>query len=143
MSAAGAAGVSVAFGAPIGGVLFSLEEVSYYFPPKTMWRSFFCALIAAVTLKIIDPFGTGKLVRFQVNYDSDWHYLELISFFILGAFGVIFYIKKGFFGACFIKTTKYLEKFKNMYKLSLHPLIEVFIVSIITGFIRFGNEFTR
>jgi chloride channel 3/4/5 len=89
MSAACAAGVSVAFGAPIGGVLFSLEEVSYYFPPKTMWRSFFCALIAAVTLKIMDPFGTGKLVRFQVNYDSDWHYLELISFFILGAFGVI------------------------------------------------------
>jgi chloride channel 3/4/5 len=38
LSAACAAGVAVAFGAPIGGVLFSLEEVSYYFPPKVMWR---------------------------------------------------------------------------------------------------------
>jgi chloride channel 3/4/5 len=41
LSAACAAGVSVAFGAPVGGVLFSLEEVSYYFPYKTMWKSFF------------------------------------------------------------------------------------------------------
>ena len=40
LSAACAAGVSVAFGAPIGGTLFSLEEVSYFFPPKVMWRRF-------------------------------------------------------------------------------------------------------
>jgi Voltage gated chloride channel len=52
LSAACAAGVAVAFGAPIGGVLFSLEEVSYFFPSKVMWRSFFCAMIAAVTLKV-------------------------------------------------------------------------------------------
>ncbi|KAG0261200.1 hypothetical protein DFQ27_003109 [Actinomortierella ambigua] len=51
LSAAAASGVAVAFGAPIGGVLFSLEEVSYYFPSKTMWRSYFCALISAVVLK--------------------------------------------------------------------------------------------
>jgi chloride channel 3/4/5 len=38
LSAACAAGVAVAFGAPIGGTLFSLEEVSYFFPPKVMWR---------------------------------------------------------------------------------------------------------
>ena len=59
LSAASAAGVAVAFGAPIGGVLFSLEEVSYFFPPKVMWRSFFCAMIAAVTLKLMNPFGTS------------------------------------------------------------------------------------
>ncbi|KAG0309658.1 hypothetical protein BGZ98_009978 [Dissophora globulifera] len=51
LSAAAASGVAVAFGAPIGGVLFSLEEVSYYFPSKTMWRTYFCALVSAVVLK--------------------------------------------------------------------------------------------
>jgi chloride channel 3/4/5 len=40
LSAACAAGVAVAFGAPIGGTLFSLEEVSYFFPPKVMWRRY-------------------------------------------------------------------------------------------------------
>jgi chloride channel 3/4/5 len=54
LSAASAAGVSVAFGSPIGGVLFSLEEISYYFPSKTLWRSFFCALTAAFTILVIN-----------------------------------------------------------------------------------------
>lgn len=32
--------------------------------------SFFCAMIAAITLRFLDPFGTGKLVLFQVTYDK-------------------------------------------------------------------------
>lgn len=51
LSAACAAGVAVAFGAPIGGILYSLEEVSSYFPHKTMWRAFFCAIIAAISVR--------------------------------------------------------------------------------------------
>ena len=70
LSAAAAAGVSVAFGAPIGGVLFSLEEVSYYFPLKTLWRSFFCALIAAFILRSINPFGNEHSVLFFVEYNK-------------------------------------------------------------------------
>ena len=88
LSAAAAAGVSVAFGAPIGGILFSLEEVSYYFPMKTLWRSFFCAMIAAFTLKYMNPFGTGRLVMFYVEYDNPWKLFELLPFIILGALGV-------------------------------------------------------
>lgn len=60
LSAAASAGVAVAFGAPIGGVLFSLEEVSYYFPMKTMIRSYCCAMVAAVVLKV-------KLVTFMIQ----------------------------------------------------------------------------
>jgi len=33
-------------------------------------NSFFCAMIAVMTLKFLDPFGTGKLVLFQVTYDK-------------------------------------------------------------------------
>uniref|UniRef100_A0A671QY23 H(+)/Cl(-) exchange transporter 4-like n=1 Tax=Sinocyclocheilus anshuiensis TaxID=1608454 RepID=A0A671QY23_9TELE len=80
LSAAAAAGVSVAFGAPIGGVLFSLEEVSYYFPLKTLWRSFFAALVAAFTLRSINPFGNNRLVLFYVEYHTPWYMAELVPF---------------------------------------------------------------
>ena len=84
LSAASAAGVSVAFGAPIGGVLFSLEEVSYYFPLKTLWRSFFCALVAAFVLQSINPFGNEHSVLFYVEYNNPWMFFELIPFLFLG-----------------------------------------------------------
>jgi len=67
ISAAAAAGVAVAFGAPLGGVLFSLEAVSSYFPHKTMWRAFFCAISSTVLIYYADPFSNGKLVNFEVR----------------------------------------------------------------------------
>lgn len=45
-------------------------------------------MIAAITLRLLDPFGTGKLVLFQVTYDKDWHAYELFPFILLGVFGV-------------------------------------------------------
>lgn len=44
--------------------------VYYRFLPSSLANSFFCAMIAAITLKMLDPFGTGKLVLFQVTYDK-------------------------------------------------------------------------
>lgn len=88
LSAACAAGVSVAFGAPVGGVLFSLEEVSYYFADSTMFRSFVCAMIAALSLQLVNPFRTGKLVLFAVNFDRNWQIFEFPVFMLLGILGV-------------------------------------------------------
>lgn len=36
----------------------------------------------------MNPFRTGKLVLFQVTYDRDWHFFEIIFFVFLGIFGV-------------------------------------------------------
>lgn len=90
LSAASAAGISVAFGSPIGGVLFSLEQLSYYFPDKTMWQSFVSAMVAAVTLQLMNPFRTGKLVLYQVKYTRGWHDFEMVPFAVLGILGVCF-----------------------------------------------------
>ncbi|KAJ7579113.1 chloride channel [Mycena floridula] len=137
LSAACAAGVAVAFGAPIGGTLFSLEEVSYFFPPKVMWRSFFCAMIAAITLKMLDPFGTGKLVLFQVTYDKDWHGYELFPFLLLGLFG-------GVYGAYFSKLNyRWSRDVRNATWLKQHPILEVLLITLVTACLCFLNPFTR
>src|SRR5690606_30286910 len=96
LCACAAAGVAVAFGSPIGGVLFSLEEMAGYFPLKTLWRSYFCALVATAVLAAMNPFRTGQLVMFQVSYERSWHFFEIFFFIIIGIFG-------GLYGAFVIK----------------------------------------
>ena len=134
MSAACAAGVSVAFGAPIGGVLFSLEETSYYFPPKTMWRSFFCCLIAATTVKYVNPLGTGKLVLFQVNYSTEYHSFEIFGFVSLGVIG-------GLMGSLFIKWSKSLRATISAIKIRYIAIYEVILVTLLTTILSYSTDF--
>lgn len=138
LSAAAASGISVAFGAPIGGVLFSLEQLSYYFPDKTMWQSFVCAMIAAVTLQALNPFHTGKIVLFQVRNTAGWHGFEILPFMLLGITG-------GLFGALFIKLNMLIVRLRrsDMYPLRNRPLIEVSIVAFVAALINFPNIFMR
>ncbi|KAG0370434.1 hypothetical protein BGZ54_006327 [Gamsiella multidivaricata] len=136
LSAAAASGVAVAFGAPIGGVLFSLEEVSYYFPSKTMWRTYFCALTSAVVLKMINPYRVGKTVLFQVTYDRDWHLFESIPFFFISVFG-------GVYGALFSQFHMSYSRFRSRTWIGRHPVQEVVIVTLITCAIQWLNPWTR
>ncbi|WVQ99955.1 hypothetical protein IAU59_007098 [Kwoniella sp. CBS 9459] len=137
LSAACAAGVSVAFGAPVGGVLFSLEEVSYYFPPKVMWRSFWCAAVAAITLKTLNPFGNGSLVLFTVTYTKEYHYWEYIVFIILGIFG-------GLYGAVFARLNIiWSKRVRAGTWLRHHPVLEVALVTLLTSAVSFLNPYTR
>ena len=65
-------------------------QVSYYFPLKTLWRSFFCALAAAFVLRSFNPFGNDHLVMFYIEYHNPWYLIELAPFILLGVFGVSF-----------------------------------------------------
>ncbi|XP_008562229.1 PREDICTED: uncharacterized protein LOC103582403, partial [Galeopterus variegatus] len=136
LSAAAAAGVSVAFGAPIGGVLFSLEEVSYYFPSETLWRSFFAALVAAFTLRSINPFGNSHLVLFYVEYHTPWYMAELFPFILLGVFG-------GLWGTLFIRCNIAWCRRRKTTRLGKYPVLEVIVVTAITAVIAYPNPYTR
>ncbi|CAO4365061.1 unnamed protein product [Caenorhabditis nigoni] len=137
LSASAAAGVSVAFGAPIGGVLFSLEEASYYFPLKTMWRSFFCALVAGIILRFVNPFGSNQTSLFHVDYMMKWTFIELVPFALLGLFG-------GILGSLFIFANIRWSRFrKNSKMLGGNPIYEVMVITLITAAISYFNPFTR
>ncbi|KZT71767.1 hypothetical protein DAEQUDRAFT_723852 [Daedalea quercina L-15889] len=135
LTASSAAGVAVAFGSPIGGVLFSIEEMSSVFSIKTMWRSFFCALMATVTLSAMNPYRSGKLVLFQVTYDRDWHFFEVIFFVILGIFG-------GLYGAFVVKFNLQVAAFRRKH-LGNFPVSEAVILATITAMVGYFNRFIR
>ncbi|KAH0080365.1 chloride channel protein, partial [Aureobasidium melanogenum] len=135
LSACAAAGVAVAFGSPIGGVLFSLEEMSNYFPLKTLWRSYFCALVATAVLSAMNPFRTGQLVMFTVSYDRQWHFFEIFFYIILGIFG-------GLYGALVIKWNLRMQAFRKRY-LGQYPILEATILATATAILCYPNKFLR
>lgn len=139
LAAGTAAGLSVAFGAPIGGVLFAMEEISSFFPPKVLWRSFFCSLIAATTLRTLNPMGTGRLVLFQVEYDDDhsWKIQEFVVFAALGVAG-------GIFGGVFCKLNFLWSKwFRSFSIIKNHQCFEVFLIVMATSLLQYPNKYTR
>ncbi|KAK1524937.1 voltage gated chloride channel, partial [Colletotrichum abscissum] len=137
LSAAAAAGVAVAFGAPLGGVLFGLEEVSYFFPAKTLFRTFFCCIVAALSLKFLNPYGTHKIVMFQVKYVADWHYFEIVFYIVIGILG-------GAAGALFIKASKHWAKsFRRITFIKTYPMLEVLLVAVVTGIMSYWNVHTK
>ncbi|KAH9908641.1 chloride channel protein [Xylariomycetidae sp. FL2044] len=135
LSACAAAGVGVAFGSPIGGVLFSLEEMSSYFPLKTMWRSYFCALVATAVLAAMNPFRTGQLVMFQVKYDRSWHFFETVPYILIGIFG-------GLYGAFVMKWNLRAQAFRKKY-LTNWAVLEATLLAAGTAIICYPNVFLR
>ncbi|KAI8822386.1 putative voltage-gated chloride channel [Fimicolochytrium jonesii] len=135
LSAASGAGVAVAFGAPIGGVLFSLEELSSFFPAKTMVRSFFCALVSTVTLQLMDPYR-GKRVLYQVSYSRPYHFFDILFGVVLGVFG-------GLAGALLITVNRKIQVFRKTSWLKAHPVYEATVISAVTAAFCYFNIFTR
>jgi|EP01046_Picozoa_sp_COSAG06_P036750 H+/Cl- antiporter ClcA len=57
LGAACAVGVTAAFGAPLGGVLFSIEATTTYFLTSSYWHSFVCAVTGCVFFRYADAHG--------------------------------------------------------------------------------------
>ncbi|KAL2051760.1 hypothetical protein ABVK25_007916 [Lepraria finkii] len=137
LSAGCSSGLSVAFGAPIGGVLFSYEEISTYFPRKVLWQAFFCSLWAAMILKALNPTGTGKLALYETNYGTSYSPVHYLVFIILGIAGGLW---GGIFCKCNFMWSKSFRQFKIIKN---YPVFEVFLVVLATGLLQYPNAMTR
>ena len=54
VSAGVSAGIAAAFGAPVGGVLFSMEEACSFWSRKTAWRCFIAASLSTFTIQLMN-----------------------------------------------------------------------------------------
>ncbi|EFA81033.1 chloride channel protein [Heterostelium album PN500] len=139
ISVGAASGISAAFGAPIGGVLFSIEEASSFWSRQLTWRTFFCCMIATFTTNfLLQGFGTSPdmhdtgLLTFGFSRLYLYRYSELLCFCILGVLG-------GAFGALFVFLNIHLNKWRRDYlkkNISLRS-IEAIVVMVITSVICF------
>ncbi|KAF8967680.1 Cl-channel protein [Flammula alnicola] len=132
LAAAAAAGVSVAFGSPLGGVLFGLEELDTFANESdVIWRGFVASAIAAVSLQWVNPFGTAKLVLFQVTFVSDtWRAFELIPWVTLGVIG-------GVLGSLLIKLNVEIALYRRHSVLEAWPILEVVCATAVTAAISY------
>ncbi|THC99824.1 hypothetical protein EYZ11_000754 [Aspergillus tanneri] len=83
----------------------------------------------------MNPFRTGQLVMFQVQYDRTWHFFELIFFAFIGIFG-------GLYGALVIKWNLRVQAFRKKY-LSQHAVMESVVLACITAVLCFPNMFLK
>ncbi|KAI9510532.1 Cl-channel protein [Russula earlei] len=138
LAAAAAAGVSVAFGSPLGGVLFGLEELDAFGGDfDVMWRGFVTSVIAAVALQYVDPFRTSKLVLFQVTSGSDtWLAFELIPWLCLAVIG-------GVLGSFLIKLNIAAAVYRRNSILHQWPILEVTGAATVTAVLSYLVVFLR
>ncbi|CAJ2649264.1 unnamed protein product [Trifolium pratense] len=140
-----AAGVTAAFRAPVGGVLFALEEAASWWRSALLWRTFFTTAVVAVVLRSFIQFchqgggkcglfGEGGLIMFDVNSAKpSYTTFDLLTVIFLGVIGGLMGSLYNYLVDKVLRTYTGINERGPIFKILL-----VMIISIVTSCIRFG-----
>ncbi|XP_061198260.1 H(+)/Cl(-) exchange transporter 7-like isoform X1 [Saccostrea echinata] len=136
-----ASGVSSAFGAPIGGTLFSLEEAASFWNQDLTWRVFFSSMVACFATNFLisaingDPtkLADPGLVRFNAfKFDLKFDLIEIPVFIFMAVIG-------GLTGALFVVMNYKLTVFRKRYlDKNWIKIIEAGLVAVVSAAVAFG-----
>jgi len=137
LAASVAAGVTAAFGAPIGGVLFSIEVTSAFYMVSNLWRGFFVSVVTVFSFRMFYEIGwiepwtpvSIKPVPIDVNY---------IFYIILG-------VLCGLLGSLFIHILTRIVYLRAWLRL---PLISdrwkwCLVVALVHGLVTYPVDFLK
>jgi chloride channel 7 len=138
VSAGAAAGMGVVFGAPIGGLLFSLEEGATSWNQMLTWRIFFCAMTATFFLNVfrsaymesVDDLSHPGLISFGSFPSTPYRLFEIPIFLAIGVVG-------GLLGAFFNAVHARIAELRQNVLSRYWRFAEVFIVSLATSAVAF------
>lgn len=146
ISAGAAAGIASAFGAPVGGLLFAMEEVSSYWDMRLSWQTFFCCMVSAFTTDLLDSafhafhyeggfghFKTDRYILFNIESGIDMNILAIIPCVILGVIGGGLGAGFTFFNLKIVRFRRYLHsKLPTEAKVNLVKMAEPVLILFIT-----------
>ncbi|PIA44043.1 hypothetical protein AQUCO_01800235v1 [Aquilegia coerulea] len=138
-----AAGVAAAFRAPVGGVLFALEEAASWWRSALLWRTFFTTAVVAVVLRgLIEYcrsgkcglFGQGGLIMFDVGSPmTTYGTPDLLAVIILGIIGGVFGSLYNYLVDKVLRTYTKINEKGPTFKILL-----VIIISLLTSCCSYG-----
>ncbi|XP_068270954.1 LOW QUALITY PROTEIN: chloride channel protein ClC-Kb-like [Nyctibius grandis] len=87
--AAQAVGVATVFGAPISGVLYSIEVMASHFAVRDYWRGFFAATCGSFMFRLLAVFNNEQetiaaVLESDLKFDFPFDLLEIFFFAVLG-----------------------------------------------------------
>jgi len=135
VSGGAAAGVAAAFGSPVGGVLFALEEGASFWNQSLTWRIFFGSMTSFFTLNMVlsvfqgipGQLSNGGLLNFGQFENAKYEVWELPLFVLMGVIG-------GVLGALYNHINFKLTVFRMRYITSpALKMLEVMVVAATTA----------